>query len=161
MDARFEDLLRKWAVAGKPANTYSEYLEFAKAAEVVKGYFKAKARELVTSSAHRPVLYTYGSDGTPLRGMSTFKAEIKAGDATEQVTRRGGEGTEILIERGFVVTRDGLGKIISRPLLRDGTPLSQQKDTWRLVVCAKNFLPHLRVLGHTNICITHVSCDCA
>ena len=139
----FASALRKWSVAGLPTRTPQDTTEYTKAAEVMKAYFKDRARELVSASAHRPVLYTYASDGTPLRATTTFRAKIQVPGTGEtvKVIRKGGEGTDILIERGYVVTRDGLGRFISTPLLRDGTPLSVGKGTWRLVLCAKRFLP--------------------
>ena len=158
----FSDALAEWSVAGRP-NKFPDYLVFARVAEVLKKHTMCKARELVVSAARRPLLYTYASDGTPLRATATFTSTMggaaAAGSNSNKVQRRGGDGTELLVQRGYIVTHDGVGKIMSAPLLRDAVPLSAGKDHWRMFLAAKDFLPHLRMLGHQNICLTHVAFD--
>ena len=72
---RFSDAIAKWSVAGRP-NDWNDYLIFAKAAEIMKKHVFEKARGLIASSGRRPLLYTYASDGTPLRATGTFMCTL-------------------------------------------------------------------------------------
>ena len=158
-DSTFLFRFKKWAVAGAPVTCAEHALQFGRVAEVLKRFISTTAREFVVSSAHRPLLYTYASDGTPVRCTTTFRTSMIQGSKVAPVARKGGEGTDMVIERGFLVTHGSRGALISKPLLRDAIPLSYGHGTWKMFTAAKSFLPHLRLLGHRNICITHVCFD--
>ena len=158
----FSSALAKWSVAGIP-NDNVDYRVFAKAAEIIKKHVVDKAKGLVASAAHRPILFTYASDGTPVRATGTFTSTLggsaAAGAIGAKLKRRGGDPNELLVERGYIVSRDAIGRITSTPLLRDARPLAKGKDHWRMFIAATQFFPHLRMLGHKSICLTHCCFD--
>ena len=147
----FASLLREWSVAGRPMQA-NDWQVCGRVAEVAKKFIHGKAKGLVESASRRPLLFTFGSDGTPLRATSTFSSVLSG---TTRVVRRGGEGTELLLQRGYIVTRDAQGGLASAPLIRDAVPLTSGKATWQLFSATVDVFPHLRVIGHQSICITH------
>eukprot|EP00974_Lingulodinium_polyedra_P032435 3123723-Lingulodinium_polyedra.AAC.1 len=66
----------------------------------MEAYLWAKAKALVEASHGKPVLYTYGSDGTPILTQET----VSLVPTVDQVLyRRGHEAGEYLVERGFLI----------------------------------------------------------
>ena len=109
----------------------------------------------MTSASHRPMLYCYSADGTPIRLTGTFVSSF----AGQSVQRRGGDGHELNIQRGYIVTRDGIGELTSAAIVRDLVPLRAGKGTWNFFSAAARFFPHLRELGAQSITITSTCFD--
>ena len=93
--------------------------------EGLKAMLLQQARSLVTSANRRPMLYCNGADGTPIRLTGTFMSSFDG----NIVERRGGDGQELLIQRGYIVTRDGIGELTSAAIVRDFVPLSAGKGS--------------------------------
>ena len=95
--ASLRDLFLDHCQASKVLGRAEGYVN-AKLCEVGKAYLQEKARALVRESNGRPVLFTYGSDGTPSLTRATFTSK---GDPGKTVSRKAGLGTEFLVERAF------------------------------------------------------------
>ena len=130
----------------------NEDLRISRLCEVGKDFLRRRCTELVVSAARRHLLFTYSADGTPLRTTGTVRG-VLAG--TQRVVRRGGKGEELLIQRGYVLTHNASGALVSAPLLREALPLSAGKGSWNVFTAATRFFPHLRQIGHESICIHH------
>ena len=147
---KFAEELKHWSVAGRPTSDNS-WVPVCRLAEVTKAFMWVKAKALVASAARRPLLMTFGSDGTPIRATKTCVAIV----CGERVVRKGGEGTELLVQRGYIVTHDAFGRLVSAPLVRDPIPLSEGKKVVNIFRAATAFFPHIRQLCHTDIVISH------
>ena len=124
----------------------------AKLCEVSKEFLKRKAKAFVSDAARRPILYTYAADGTPMRLSATFRTHLADGTP---VVRRGGFGHELLIQRGYLITKSDLGERKSAVILRDPVPLYAGKGAWNCLTAAASFFPILRTIGHESITVTH------
>ena len=76
-------------------------LQAMKMAEVVKTTLQRKVRALLRSAAGRPVLFSYSSDGTPMKVAVRVSSEGLVPNST--LNRRGKTGVEFLLQRGYVV----------------------------------------------------------
>ena len=124
----------------------------ARMCEAGKSFLLKKAKALVAAAQNRPLLYSYAADGTPIRSTAYYTAKAPG---QKQVVRKGGELNEFLIQRGFIVTHDTVGDLTSAAMMTDATLLSDGKGAWNVYTAATKFFPHLRVLGHAHIAITH------
>ena len=57
-----------------------------KVCEIIKAALREKAIELVKNAGGRPILFSYGSDGTPLLTRATLTQSV----GTQRVVRSGG-----------------------------------------------------------------------
>ena len=107
------------------------------------------------ANSAEPFLVVYGSDGTPIRTAQTF---VSSGDVGHAVRRRGHTGLEFLVQRAFILSR-ARGKI--EIAARAGIPLQAgaKNNVMDSAGAAARFLPLLRSLGATSICIQHVCFD--
>ena len=93
----------------------SKYLEFAKASKVLdrsdcrelakltvigSDFLTHRAEALVADAAGRPILCSFGSDGTNLLSRKTFSFEI----GSQKRHREAGSATEFLIQKAFFKT---------------------------------------------------------
>ena len=127
----------------------------AKLCEVVKHYLTNKAKSMVASASGRAVLYSYGSDGTPMLTRASFSSTLGG----HTVRRYAGKSVEFLVERGFVKTTDGVGEPIVASLSRDPVPLLHGKTSWHIFPPACAFFPLLQRLGHRGIAVSHYCFD--
>ena len=100
-----------------------------------------RLQSFVFAAAGRPILWSYGSDGTPLTSQQVFTKSSGA----MKVHRRGGSAKEWLCQILFL-----------RVLSLDGTVGSTV-----LFAVAQKSVPLLVELGHTGISIQHVVFDTA
>jgi len=150
----FASLLTHWSKAGTAIGPH-DWKQTGAVVEAAKTVLWDKAKALVDSARLRPILFCYGCDGTPICLTGTFVSSF--GGAA--VRRRGGDGQELLIQRGYVVTKDSVGEIASEALLRDIVPLSAGKGSWNCFTAATQFFPHLRQLGARSIIISSTCFD--
>eukprot|EP00974_Lingulodinium_polyedra_P057606 5544797-Lingulodinium_polyedra.AAC.1 len=114
--------------------------------EVVKEFLWSKAKALVRECNGRPILYSYGSDGTPLLTQESVGLHI----APKAILyRRAKESGEYLVERAFLLAHkpggDGFYKAC---LLREPRHLAEGKTALHSFRAATDFFPMLRKLGH-------------
>lgn len=81
--------------------TREESTACEKLAEVLKQYLSDTARTCVRQAAGLPVMFCYGSDGTPLRVQHYISASV----GERRIHRRGGRGVETLIQKGLLYFR--------------------------------------------------------
>ena len=98
-----------------------------KLVEVGKAFLWAKARSLVTRAAGKAILYSYGSDGTPLLAQSTSVTSL--GDGSRRV-RKAGHAAEFLMQKAFLTFRSHSGEKQVQCLFRDPVNLSSGKSAW-------------------------------
>ena len=123
--------------------------------EVLKEFLRCKATHLVEQAKGRAILYSYGSDGTPLLVWST----IKSTDGRSTVTRKARRGEELLIEVAFLKAVAPDGEILLAFLARDPVPLSEGKKTWHMFPPMCSFFPLVQKLGHKGIVVSHYVFD--
>ena len=150
----FASSMIHWAKAGTAIGKH-DWTKTGPLVEAAKTLLLNKAKALVASGGNRPVLFCYGCDGTPIRLTATFASSFGG----RCVTRKGGDGQELLIQRGYVLAKDRLGELTSAAVLRELSPLSAGKGSWYVLGAACSFFPHLRELGARSIIITSTCFD--
>ena len=124
---------------------------------VVGDFMRTNARRMLRSLGGRPVLYSYGADGTPMHVRAQFAS--KTGQHTS-IRRTGGAGCELLLQNGFFRTTDGLGRPMVKALLEPPVPMTLGKTAWNYFDAATRFFPHLGDAGHgPGIKIAHYTFD--
>eukprot|EP00974_Lingulodinium_polyedra_P025122 2429429-Lingulodinium_polyedra.AAC.1 len=73
----------------------------------MNAYLQQKAKALVAESDGRAVLFTYGSDCTPVKTRENYSATLESG---KTILRKGSHGTELLVEWSFVETTTAGGE---------------------------------------------------
>lgn len=126
-------------------------------AEVLKATLLRKARALLTGAAGRPVLFSYSSDGTPMKVAVRVSSQGLVSNST--LHRKGKTGVEFLLQRGWYKTIGPEGNVCMCVLLADPVPLSYGKGSWYLYTAAEQFAPLVQELGHEGICVTHYAFD--
>ena len=116
----------------------------------------AQARHVVEQAEGRPVLYSYGSDRTPMLTTSTVSSPSPIAG---KIVRKAGRGLEYLLETAFVVTTNGNGELLKAALFKPPTPLDKGKGAWQCFSASCDFFPMLRRLGHRGIAISHYVFD--
>ena len=123
---------------------------------VVKTYMRAGIESFIEGSPDLPVLYTYGSDGTPM--LSQVYTETTTGSGS-RVRRRGQSSDEWLVERGYVTIRDPDGCFRSRCIVRGPIPLKEGEGAAEVFACCRDFLPLTREMGHRGISMSYYVFD--
>ena len=126
-----------------------------KLVEIFKSFLVAKAKAAITQAQGRAILFSYGSDGTPLLTWHTVQAEHQGG----KVKRKAKKSDELLVEVAFLRTTDSTGELVTAFLTKDPVPLSNGKTTWHMLPAACAFFPLIQKLGHKGIVITHYVFD--
>ena len=98
--------------------------EAAKLVAVVKSFLWARAKTLVRTANGQPVLFSYGSDGTPL--LTKESVAIRP-TAKTVLYRRATQSGEYLVERGFLLTKGTDGGCQSACLVREPRLLTEGK----------------------------------
>lgn len=150
-----EAMYRDFANAYKVLSKDEEYT-MQKLSALSAAFLKEKAKRLVMESEGRPVLYSYGSDGTPM--LTKFTSSAKTA-SSRTVVRKAGRVVEFLLQRGFVRTNNAAGAPQVAALLAAPIPLDLGKSAYNLFTALCEFFPVLRKLGHTGICISHFAFD--
>ena len=114
-----------------------------------------KALELVASSRHNPLLFSYGSGCTPLIASHTVIFDI--GSCVH--SRRGGRPEEFLVQRVFLLASfaDGSKKMVS--LSKMPVPMSNGKGAWQHFTALTQFMPMLRRHKPQGIIVSHYAFD--
>ena len=105
----------------------------------MKEFLWEKAKTLVRNSSGKPVLFTYGSDATPL--LTQESAALQPGPK-EILYRRAKESGEFLVERAFVLTHGPAGGFQKACLVADPRHLSQGKTALHSFKACTEFSPH-------------------
>ena len=109
--------------------------------EIVKQFLWQRARALVREANGRPVLYSYGSDGTPL----LTKESVAAKPCRKTILyRRARQSGEYLVERGFLLTHNPDGSFKSAGLFREPRLLTEGKTGLHSSKAATEFWPMIR-----------------
>ena len=109
--------------------------ELHKLVEILKSFLVAKAKTAITKAQGRAILFSYGSDGTPLLTWHCVQAEHQGG----KVKRKAKQSDELLVEVGFIRTTDSTGEHVIAFLTKDPVPLSNGKSTWHMLPAACAF----------------------
>ena len=136
--------------------THSDKAQCAKICEVMKTFLYQKAQRIIAQCKGRAVLLTYASDGTPLLTQKTYTAKTESG---QTVVRKGGHGTDFLMQRAYLRTSDDKGDPIITCILADPVPMSEGKSATHQYTAAKDFLPLVKEIGHRGVCISHYCFD--
>ena len=147
-------LIRNWSAPSRVAKTEESRI-CDKLAEVLKHHLKDGARQLVADARGRPILCSYSNDGTPLRATCRKTTTGSMG----KVTREGGAGHELLVQRSVYRTRDSTGGWKTWMDMRDPLPLVHGKGADAIFSAAVEFQKTLRQLGHAGIAVQHYSFD--
>ena len=127
----------------------------SKLAAALRVFLRSKADNLVQQSQGQAILYSYCSDATSFRCQTTAQST----GAVPHVLRRGKVLHELLMQRGFVMSRSSSGEEAVALLLQDPLPLTAGKSAWNMFTAASAFYPLIRNLGHQGIVIQHVCAD--
>ena len=90
--------------------TAKEKEDCRKLADIIKEYMWSGARSFVQESGDRPILYVYGSDGTPTTIQHQFR--VSSGSHSD-VVRVGGQAEELLLQKGYLIRKSFLGEVLS------------------------------------------------
>ena len=153
--ARFRELVLDHARCHKVLANISEEREVAKLVEVVKEYMRLKAKHFVAKCENRAILFSYGSDSTPLLTRASFSHVLDG----KRVVRNAGKAEEFLIERGFLRSTDSNGQPTMVCLGRDPLPLRDGKSAWHMFSALTRFFPLVQTLGHRGIIVSHYVFD--
>ena len=126
-----------------------------KLCEVMKELLRSKARGVVLKANGMAILFSYGSDTTPLLTWHTVKSEHKEG----AVTRKAKKADDLLIEVGFLKTTTSAGEPVLAFLSRDPVPMSGGKSAWHMMPPLTAFFPLVQRIGHKGIVVTHYVFD--
>ena len=129
--------------------------EVHKLCEALKAYLVARGKALLASEPTRAVLFSYGSDATPLMTRKVFRQS----HAGVTAARNLGKPEEFLIERGFIklVTAGGDVRMVS--ICRDPVSLAEGKTAWHMLMPMVRFFPMVQKLGHRGIVVSHYVFD--
>ena len=147
-------LIRNWSAPSRVASG-EEGRVCDKLTEVLKQHLKLETRQLVTDARGRPILCSYSNDGTPLRAVTRKTTTGSMG----KVTREGGAGHELLVQRAVYRTRDSTGGWKTLMDMRDPLPLVHGKGADAIFSAAAEFQKTLRQMGHAGIAVQHYGFD--
>ena len=101
----------------KPAKIFQpdDYLQAQKLATALRTYLAEKAERVVASAGHMPILYSYQSDATSFLTRTTHRS--RAGSA--KIQRVGSQLSDMLLERGFVMTMSPSGVVKSAVIVKE------------------------------------------
>ncbi len=103
----------------------------------------------------QPILYSYGSDGTPLTSRQRWVYRL---DQRHTVHRHGQSLTEFLIQRAHMTYFRG-GEQRFFTLVGEPVPLLFGKSAVQQFSAGRVFFPSLRVCGHRHVCLHHFAFD--
>ena len=152
---RLRLLLLDHASCHKVVANSTEEREAGKLVEVVKDYMLLRAKKFVADCDGRAVLFSYGSDGTPLLTRANFTHVLDG----KRVVRNAGKAEEFLIERAFLRSTDESGAPVMVSLGRDPALLGDGKSAWHMFTALTRFFPLVQAIGHTGIVVTHYVFD--
>ena len=110
----------------------------------------------VTDAGDRPLLVSYGDDGTPVKAMRVIQYVDLQG---KPATRRGRKTVECLAQQLWMRYLEANGECKSRCLLREPIALVYGKTGDALFSCGKDFYLYVRAKGHSGITIAHTAFD--
>lgn len=135
--------------------TRSEQKQSSKVAAVLKEVLWKRAVKQV-ERAPGPCLFSYGSDCTPSAVQEQTSVVLGPG----RTSRRSHKvSVELLIERGFVLSRKMDGTLASSCLVAGPRPMTLGKGSWQHLQAASEFFPFLRSLARDKVVISHFTFD--
>ena len=145
-----------WHIRAHTVLSKRDSVTASKLTEVAKACLREKAKHLVTAAKGHALLYSYGSDGTPVLTKKTFVSHLSSG---RSLVRKGGQGVEFLIEKAFLKSFSSVGEPMVCCLTRDPRPLAKGKGAWQCFQAAVDFFPMVRTMGHKGIIVNHYGFD--
>jgi len=136
--------------------TRSESEELLQLCEVIKDHLWRKAKAMVKEAGDHAILYSYGSDGTPMLTRQTTTTRLASGRV---VKRSAGSGTEFLVQMAFLKYYQDSGEARMACLVDDPTPMANGKSAWHHFAAASAFFPTIRSLGHSGVVVSHYVFD--
>ena len=134
--ASLRDLFASFAKAHKVFDREDEHV-CHKLCVVAWHYQVEKAKDLVKRAGDMPVLYSYGSDGTPILTRSVATGKWLDGSTT---VRRQGRAVEFNLERAFLKTVSGsTSGSETTALFKPPTPLGAGKGGWQVFTASCKF----------------------
>ena len=148
----------------------AQYLEYARAQKVLTRseaehcaqlcnaawvLMLQNAKELVLEAGDSPVLYTYGSDATPI--IATTTVQFKVGDLVH--SRRAGHPEEYLVQRGFVKCYGPGEQVSVRGLFKPPVPLTEGKSAWHAFTAMTELFPMIRRVPFKGLIVSHYTFD--
>jgi hypothetical protein len=92
------ELYHNYSVAHKTLKKDEAYV-CSRMVEVAKAFLMQKAKSLVSGAGNRPLLYSYGSDSTPVLTQKTLVSHLPG---HKSIARRAGHGVDFLVEKGYI-----------------------------------------------------------
>lgn len=147
----FRDMAKPYKILEKHEGTTAHNM-----CEIAWAYQDMKAKDFIVKAEGKPLLYSYGSDGTPLLTRSSMVARLPS---ARLIVRNAGRGVEFLLERAFLCRASPVGDIEAVALFKPPTPLDKGKAAWNQFNAACKFFPLLRRFGHVGISVSHYCAD--
>ena len=108
------DSLKRLGVAGRPLDK-NEERDVGKLAECGKLLMQEAVYDLLKKSQHKPVLFEYGGDATPLKLKHAFQVAFAE---HHRHARSGYTGVELYCQGAFVRSIDASGQPVVQALLK-------------------------------------------
>ena len=148
--AEYLDLARPQKVLGKADAERATQLSYVAWSVMYK-----QAKQLVLDAGESPVLYSYGSDATPI--VATTTVHFKVGLSSH--VRRAGQPEEYLVQRAFLKTYGADNKASVCCLFKPPLPLSEGKGAWPVFTAMADFFPLLRRVPFSGLSVSHYTFD--
>ena len=110
---------------------------------------------VLAKNANRAILFSYGSDGTPILVRSSVVVKV----AEQTHCRSGAQSEEFLVQRAFLSTHDVQGQPRSCCLIKAPIPLTNGKSAWHHLVALAQFYPMIRKLQCHGLVVSHYCFD--
>ena len=114
------DSLKRLGVAGRPFDK-NEERDVGKLAECGKLLMQEAVYDLLKKSQHKPVLFEYSGDATPLKLKHAFQVAFAE---HHRHARSGYTGVELYWQGAFVRSIDASGQPVVQALLKEPRPMS-------------------------------------
>ena len=121
---------------------------------VVNDFLSGLARSFVKENVSRPILFSYSSDGTPVKTRVCVSTSFEQGS----IRRSGFRGQEFCVQNVFLLTHR-LGQPQMRYLTTNPVLMHHGKGAWNYYQAFRSFCQTPFELGHESICINHYSFD--
>ena len=121
---------------------------------VVNDFLSGLARSFVKENVSRPILFSYSSDGTPVKTRVCVSTSSEQGS----IRRSGFRGQEFCVQNVFLLTHR-LGQPQMRYLTTNPVLMHHGKGAWNYYQAFRSFCQTPFELGHESICINHYSFD--
>lgn len=123
---------------------------------VIVAFLEASVRQLLQYCCDRPVLVSYGSDGTPLKTRHSISQQLSQHTT---IRRSGFSGHELVLQNVFFRSTTVSGEPLVRFLAVPPRPMDDGKTAWHFFQAYSEFMEGLQGTGRRNIWISHFTFD--